>query len=105
MQFLKDGVQTIVARNILNVETVNFLCAKAIEQSLNRFGIIHGEVSPCHIWEFSGENREHTCTNRSITVMVLLSRIFGFSYDKMCILYTVSVNRFHRSSSYHVLSK
>ena len=41
-------------------------------------------MSPCSIWGFSRESREYT--NRCITVMNLLSRSFGFSYDKLCIL-------------------
>ena len=80
----KQSWKTLVTRNIMNVETANLQCAIANEQSLHGFEIIHGEVCPCPIWEFSKENREHT--NRSITVMNLLSRLFGFSYDKMCIL-------------------
>ena len=80
----KQCWKTLITRNIMNVETINLQCAIANEQSMNGFSIIHSELSPCHIWEFSKENREHT--NRSITVMILLSRLFGFSYDKMCIL-------------------
>ena len=41
-------------------------------------------MNPCVIWEFSKECREHT--NRCITVMNLMSRLFGFNYNTKCIL-------------------
>ena len=80
----KQSWKTLVTRNIMNVETAKLQCATANEQSLYGFEVIHGEVRPCPIWEFCKENWEHK--NRSITVMDLLSRLFGLSYDKMCIL-------------------
>ena len=80
----KQSWKTLVSRNIENIESIKFHCAIANEQSLNGIDIIHGEGIPCLIWEFSKDNREHT--NRSITVMNLLSRFFGFSYNKMCTL-------------------
>ena len=80
----KQSWKTLVSRNIEIIESIKFQCAIANEQSLNGIDIIHGEGIPCLIWEFSKDNREHT--NRSITVMNLLSRLFGFSYNKMCTL-------------------
>ena len=38
----KQSWKRLVARNILNVETINFQCAIVNEQSLNGFDIIHG---------------------------------------------------------------
>ena len=90
-EFIKDGIfpskhswKRLVIRSITHVETQKLHHSIVNETFLNGFGKIHNTLNPCVIWEFSKKCREHT--NRCITVMNLMSRLFGFNYNTKCIL-------------------